>query len=83
MKRIVNLIPDEVEIALYKLNKEDYIEDPETYKYFVSEIYFKQLDEFIKNNYSSKKGKLKTYEDKEKEIRERKTLLTTESSEGL
>jgi len=83
MKNIVDIMPDAVETVLYELNKEDYIEAPEIYYYFRDEIFFKELEEFVERNYSRRKGRLKTYEDKEKEIRKGNTLRSPDASKDV
>lgn len=83
MKNIVDIIPDPFEVILYDLKKEDFIEDPEVYNYFVDEVFFKELDEFIEKNYKKRKGKLKSYEDMEKEVRNGKTLFSTDAPEEV
>jgi len=80
-KNIVDLIPNEFEVVISDLNKEDFIEDPEIYNYFVEEVFFKEFDEFIEQNYQKRKGKLKPYEDQESEARNGKMLLSAEASE--
>ena len=53
MKKIVQSLPDVVEIQLYDLNEDDFIVDIDTYGYFLEEVFLKGVREYAEKKHKA------------------------------